>query len=158
MKKFVRWLTGARLADESEIQGLSHDEINAIEEARGVSFPSDYKDFLSQCGRSAGLFGRDIDIFYPNFLSLNKEFLEVSEEFGIDYEPPANAFFFSAYQGGSFHYFVCQSGDTNVYVLSDGDSAPTVVSDSFTTFMLNAVSSFQDAFFEKADKSWMIQP
>lgn len=155
MKKFLRWLAGAALADESEIRGLSHEEINAIEKARGVSLPEDYKDFLSCCGRSAGLFGKDIDILYPNFLSLNKEFHEVAEEFGIFYEPPVDAFFFSAYQGGYFHYFLCESNDASIYVLNDGDLLPTLVSDSFTTFVLNAVSSYQDIFFQNPDKSWM---
>jgi hypothetical protein len=156
MKKFIEWLTGAGLADESEILGLSDDEINGIEQARAISLPEDYKDFLRQCGRNAGLFGRDIDIIYPNFLSLNKEFYEIAEEFGIDYRPPANAFFFSAYQGGSFHYFICGSDDSKTYVLNDGDTVPVVVSESFTSFMLDAISSYQDAFFQNPDKSWML--
>lgn len=156
VRKYAKWLAGAGLADESEIVGLSTYEIAGIEHARSISLPDDYKEFLSQCGRCAGMFGRDIDILYPHFLKLNGEFLEVAEEFGIGYRPPINAYFFSAYQGGSFHYFVCGGNDASVYVLNDGDVAPNFVSESFSSFMLGAVSSYQDALLQKPDKSWML--
>lgn len=144
MKKFQSALLVAGLAQESDIRGLSEDAIMGIEADRGLTLPTDYKDFLRECGCAAGLFGTDIDILHPRFLNLNEDFLEAAHEFDISYSPPANAFFFSAYQGGSFHYFLCQGTDTKVYVLNDGDSAPTAIASSFTEFMVDAIASWRE--------------
>ena len=155
MENYVKWLTGSGLASETEIAGLSNKKITQIEGEYSIKLPNEYKDFLRQCGRRAGMFARDIDIFYPNFLRLRDEFDEVAEDFGIKYKPEANAFFFSAYQGGSFHYFLCESADTKIYVLNDGDTLPAVANESFTAFVLCAISSYQDALFGKSNKDWM---
>ncbi len=133
--KFIKWLINSGLAEESEIKGIAEAEITGIEQERGVSLPDDYKEFLRQCGRSAGLFARDIHLFYPDFLGVEKIFHDVAEEYGIDYRPPVNAFFFSEYQGGSFHYFLCGDNDRTIYVINEGDIGPRLGGDSFTSFV-----------------------
>ncbi|UUZ48578.1 SMI1/KNR4 family protein [Massilia sp. B-10] len=46
MKKFQSALLVAGLAQESDIRGLSEDAIMGIEADRGLTLPTDYKDFL----------------------------------------------------------------------------------------------------------------
>ena len=155
MPNYIEWLVLAGLAERNEVQGLHENIIREIEKKYDITLPTTYRDFLMQCGRGAGLFGRDIDILYPNFLGLDGEFNEVATEFGIDYKPPRNAFFFSAYQGGSFHFFVCEEDDPEIYVLNDGDKEPKLASTKFTLFVKDAISSYQDAFYAEPDKHWM---
>lgn len=50
MKKFQSALLVAGLAQESDIRGLSEDAIMGIEADRGLTLPTDYKDFLRSVG------------------------------------------------------------------------------------------------------------
>jgi len=148
MGKFVSWLVSAGLDEGRPIIGALEHEIAEIASSQGVNvLPKIYHEFLRDCGRSAGLFQRDADFFYPAIKSLKKELLEMLADVGFEYDVPCDAFVFGAYQGFQFNFFRCNEGDDPaVYQIDDGGAEPKLVCDSFSEYVLRSIGQYRQAF------------
>ncbi|MFZ6638843.1 SMI1/KNR4 family protein [Undibacterium sp. TC4M20W] len=157
MFSYLKWLDGSGLVlDETDIVGVAKEEILEIEREFNVPLPGAYKDFLQQCGRKAGLFARDINMFYPDILGIRECYEGVKEEYGIPFEVPKDAFIFYAYQGGFFHYFICDGNeDPEIYSVNDGQIDAHFVIGSFSTFIKEAILSYQKAFYDSPSLDWI---
>lgn len=156
MIDFRKWLIQAGLDEEKEIKGISEEEINSIEKMHSIRLPETYKDFLRQCGRSAGLFASDLNFFYDDILYIKERFIEELEGWECDFHPPENAFFFSKYLAGSFHYFICDGNDDPaIWGFDETNLIPIAISPGFIEYMKLGISEYQDMFYDHPDKSWL---
>lgn len=156
MIDFRKWLVQAGLDEEKEIKGISEEEINSIEKMHSIRLPETYKDFLRQCGRSAGLFARDINFFYDDILYIKDNFIDSLEDWKCDFQPPKNAFYFSSYLAGSYHYFICDGSDNPaIWGFDETNLSPKAISPGFFEYMRSAISGWQDVFYDHPDKSWL---
>ena len=149
MVDFKKWLIQAGLDEENEIKGITEAEIKTIERFFSISLPESYRDFLSQCGVSAGLLCRDVNFFYDDILYLKDHFLDALEEWGKTFRPPERAFIFSAYQGGSYHYFICDGNDDPaIYVFYEENLEPVLVASGFIEYMKRYISHTRIRFMK----------
>ncbi|WP_169788022.1 SMI1/KNR4 family protein [Caldimonas brevitalea] len=136
--------------EESPVVGVSPSEIDALEKQAQLKLPGSYREFLAQCGRSAGLYAQDSDFFFPTIEVLNAELAEMLEEEGIDVEIPPNAFVFAAYQGYQYLYFICDGTvDPAVYLVTDGGAAPSKISPTFTELVRRGMEDYHRAIYSK---------
>ena len=136
-----RLLLSEGIASKEELVGLSSQELKDFEEKTRLVLPARYTDFLRAAGKSAGLLGLDIDLFYPRVLELRSEVEELITECKPDYLLPANAHVFSGYQGSQYHFFCCDGDDPPVFRLFDDDLEPTELTGTFSAFFRYMVST-----------------
>ncbi|MFC4157917.1 SMI1/KNR4 family protein [Chitinimonas lacunae] len=147
---FAEKIIAAGLNEERAIVGLSNEEILEVERAQGVRLPAAYRSFLKECGKSAGLFERDADFFYPAIKTLKDELNEMLAEENMDFRIPENAFVFSAYQGYQYCYFLCgEEENPPVYRVDDGEGNFIMISESFTQHIDKAIAHYKGAFFQE---------
>ena len=140
-------LIEAGLDKEYPIAGISDEQISEIEQMNNITLPDSYKNFLRECGKSAGLFEHDEKSFYPDIKSLRKDLNEMIVEEEIDFILPENIFVFSAYQGFYFNYFLCDgNNDPVVYEITDGSNGPRVSAPSFTKYMEKNISQWKATY------------
>ncbi|MBC3907921.1 SMI1/KNR4 family protein [Undibacterium umbellatum] len=155
MINFKKWLEQAGLDEGTGILGISAKEIELIEQKYSIRLPKSYKDFLQQCGISAGLFSRDISFFYDDVLYMWDSFGEAVREWGVSFSLPENAFLFSEYQGGSYHYFICDGNDNPpIFAFSEANPVPIQISSGFVEYIKDSISAYQDMFYKNPDKRW----
>ncbi|PXX46782.1 SMI1/KNR4 family protein [Undibacterium pigrum] len=141
---FKKWLIQAGICKENEIKGVAEAEIKSLEATFSVTLPGSYKDFLRQCGVSAGVFCQDVDFFYDEIVRLKDDFTDALDEWNKTFRPPEKAFVFSAYQGGSYHYFVCDGNDNPpIYVFYEENLEPVIVAAEFIEYMKKYISAHQ---------------
>lgn len=155
MAKYLKWLNDSGLVlGEGDIEGVAEKEILEMELKFNLQLPRAYKDFMHQCGRKAGRFATDINMFYPDVLELRECYQGAKDEFVIPFEMPENAFIFYMYQGGFFNFFICDGNeDPAIYSVNDGQAEPSFVYSSFSTFIEQAILSYQKLWsdYKKSD-------
>jgi hypothetical protein len=109
---FKKVLIDSGIAVESDLKGLTDDEIKAIEIKCKLILPEQYKNFLRACGKNAGRLGSTLTILYPGILGLKDSLQELVEEEELEISLPSNIFVCSCYEGGIFDFFICD-GDPN---------------------------------------------
>jgi SMI1-KNR4 cell-wall len=115
----------------------SPDEVAALEQQLGVTFPMAYKAFLFILGRDGGsdFIGSDCTIRHlPKLRGWAEELLR---RCGSQYTLSEKAFVYLMHQGYSFFYFVADqtSQDPAVYAYLEGNPAPVKNADSFTAWL-----------------------
>lgn len=148
---YIDVLIEAGLDFETPIKGVNELDLDEMCQAQNVThLPQAYKEFMTQCGKGAGLYSRDADFIYPRVCNLKNELLQELADEVI--ELPDNAFVFAAYQGYQYKYFLCdENEDPAVYLLmfTDDETVPTLVSDSLTQSILNGINQYKNAFYQQ---------
>ena len=141
MKDYRNLLIAAGYAEtDGQIVGASHQELLQLARQVGGLLPTIYQDFMSVCGRRAGRFALDIDLFFPDVLELREEVLEMLEETDSQYRLSPTALVFAGYQGGQYLLFDCKSGDDPaVFRLWDDGQEPTQVAERLSSFLVSMV-------------------
>lgn len=62
------WLANAKLARPEQLIGCTEADIKTVETAFGGTLPQAYQQFLLECGRGAGQFMANTNLFYPMML------------------------------------------------------------------------------------------
>ncbi|MET1081251.1 MAG: SMI1/KNR4 family protein [Pseudomonas sp.] len=144
---FIDKLIAAGLNQERPIAGISEKEILDLERKENVTLPGSYRQFLEECGRSAGLFQRDADFFYPAIRKLKEELKEMLKEERLEFDLPRNAFVFGAYQGCQYCLFFCDGNDDPpVYLITDAGGAAVKISENFSGYVEKAICEYRGAF------------
>lgn len=140
----------AGLEGDLPICGLSPEQIAEIEAAQGVIVPSAYRDFLLECGESAGLLCDDAEFFYPALKYLKQDLQEILNDDdedvrGFEFDLPPNALVIGSYQGRQHDYLICDgTNDPPVHrlVIMKGS---TQLQESFTSYIARMIGSYQKA-------------
>jgi hypothetical protein len=110
-----------------EFLGCSEQEIEEIMRAQNVAaLPSVYLDFLRIMGKGAGEFMQELEIFYPDVVSIKDYVLkEIVNNQRTNFKLPDTAFVFMMNQGYEFLYFDTNNvdGDPPVYHYIEGDGS-----------------------------------
>lgn len=146
---FSQKIISAGLDEERPIQGISDSEIDSLEQSSSVKLPGAYKQFMRECGRSAGLYMRDAHFFFPAIKDLKNDLAEMIEEDGLDFKIPDNIFVFGGYQGYQYQYFVCDGNDDpGIYRIMNDGSGAQKISDSFTAYIDSSIAQYKNAFYQ----------
>jgi hypothetical protein len=128
-----------KLAEPSNIHGISQLEIDHLQKNFGIILPSIYKNFLLTMGGGIGNLFNDVDFFYPEISTLAQELSELIDEEELQINLPKNSFIFSGYQGFQYHYFLCNGkSDPQVFRVLD-DGSIKIVSNSFSEYLFSAL-------------------
>lgn len=125
-------LISSELATPESILGCSDAELGQIAVNAGRELPIAYRQFMTEFGKKAGRFLRDVEIFYPAVLSLRPvagEIVQDYEEFQI--ELPSSAFVFAMRQKEQFMFFDGNSDDPPVKFYMSGDPEITTIAKTF---------------------------
>jgi hypothetical protein len=136
-------LIDSGLATPEFIQGCSVSEINQIEQIARRKLPADYLQFMFVCGKNAGRFLRDVEIFYPEVIghrALAEEILTWDEDNLL--KLPSSAFVFATRQGEAFMFFeeVSEDPQVKIYLSGKGNEFCNV-SNSFRDLILTEIDS-----------------
>ncbi|MDK2127018.1 SMI1/KNR4 family protein [Parachitinimonas caeni] len=134
-------LIDAQLCKQGEAKGCSQEEIAALEQSTGLSFPLQYREFLLAIGKRAGRLFQGTDIFLPAISGLKDEAINLLEENEEDFNLPKEAFVFSMHQGYEFNYFNTSEGDDPpVYQYVEGNGPPVLTWNSFSEFLNDSIT------------------
>jgi len=150
---FKEKILGTILDQKRPTVGVTGDDIVELEVRQGVQLPMTYKQFLTECGRSAGLLLYDVSAFFPQTRELKEDVMEMLEEEGVNIDIPDNAFFFSSYLGDQYNYFICDgSQDPEVFHL-DSRGRVTQLAESFSAFIDACIEESKDEFSRPEGKA-----
>ena len=124
------------LADSESIRGCSLDEVSQIEQAAQRSLPASYADFMSQFGKRAGRFLRDVDIFFPEVLSLHSVALDILKDNEDDeLLLPQCTLVFAVRNKEQFLCFFGDGDNPSVKYYMSGDPGFSTVAQTFWDFI-----------------------
>jgi hypothetical protein len=117
-------------------EGLNEQEITHLESTLKINFPTVFKQYLLNFGKSKGHLFRGSD-FNPQEFSEYKIWLEeILAENNISSFLTDETIVFISHQGCSFNFFIAEDMfDTPIYSYSEGDDKPNRTSESFATFL-----------------------
>ena len=119
-----------------DTEGITSDELAAVEAAYGVKLPGAYKEYMSVYGKKSGYLLSSY-LMTVNKLAGNFECVEFDLKHTVHdnkFRIESNMFFFGQWQGSVF-YFECDRGDDPpVFFIQDFD-AVLRHSDKFTDFV-----------------------
>ncbi|QWF18439.1 SMI1/KNR4 family protein [Lysobacter capsici] len=141
-------IISAGLDIKRPILGLSDEEIEEIERHQAVKLPAQYKLFLKECGKSAGLLFNDVDFSFPSLKYLKQELKVAIEENGADFLIADNAFVFSAYQGSQYLYFICDQDDPPTFRVYD-DGTVESGADSFSELIEKVIEDWRSTLSDE---------
>jgi hypothetical protein len=130
-QRFKNLLTGKWAYRLEEIQGLSLDSIESIEQKYNIDLPQSYRVFLSEFGNTSKFFLLDLDMGDEHPLEMTEFFYGALTTPDSGYVPPTNIpqnmFVFGSYLYEHFYFFFLDdpSDDPVVYLanLSQGNLA-----------------------------------
>jgi len=135
-------LINKKLVKKQDIEGVESEVIAKIENEYDLLLPNKYKKFLHLFGKKCGqLFTGDC-IYYPELLTIKKNYNEMIFDDSMDFKIPKNAFVFFSYENHTFYYFICDGNDDPiVYSILEGDEKAEVAYASFTRFLIVEIFS-----------------
>lgn len=143
---YATMLVRAKICQQTDMQGCSEREIQALAQAAGHTLPAAYKAFLDTMGNGAGDFLASYDIFAKQLPGLRESAIRLLEQAPASYTLPEDAFVFAMHQGYEFNFFLCSEGDDPpVYQFVEGSDEPVPVWQSFSAFMLDQIEQQTNA-------------
>jgi hypothetical protein len=125
VKGIPRRLVQAGLAKRPEVRGCTTEQIAEVAAFAGSRLPRVYELFLKKMGLGAGSFCADIEMFYPEILTLRGDAEELLREGGAAFTLSDRDFVFSMYQGFQFMYFRLDgSEDPPIFLYLEGQLTP----------------------------------
>ena len=101
-----------RVVLESELVGVSQEEISELEAVEAVNLPLVYKEFLAVAGSAKNRILVDNGfILYPGSVGCKARLLKEAEEEGELLGFPENSFLFKTFQEEEFWFFICNGDD-----------------------------------------------
>jgi hypothetical protein len=130
------------LVSRNELIPCSLDDIAQVERANAVQLPVAYRTFLILCGRGAGGFMDDLDVFFPGILDATKWF---HKTFGDIVQLPPNAFVFMECLAQEAMYFVCDgTPDPQIMHFREDRDKPTLAYRSIWEFLEKSLILFDE--------------
>lgn len=143
MSKLCEKLVNNGLANYSQIQGCSIEEIQKIEEYFQYPLPKTYKEFLYYMGYRAGRFFAGTDIFYHRIFELKEGFNDLLNDDNSDFKLKETDFVFASHQGYQFMYFnLCENDNPPVYYYFEGDMFPHKKWETFSDFLYENMEEY----------------
>lgn len=152
-------LLASRLADPASIHGCSASELDQIEVVAQRQLPRSYADFMTNFGKGAGRFLRDVEIFYPKVLSLKpvaNEILQDYEELHLSLAP--SAFVFAVRNKEQFMCFSDITVDPPVHFYMSGDPAISKVAETFWEFIECELEQCDRSYQQVKDTPYDLRP
>lgn len=146
-------ILGTILDQKNPTVGVGEEDIAETEAAQGVRLPLAYRQFLRECGRSAGLLFYDIHAFFPYIRCLKANLAEMVEEERLTFELPANAFVSAEYLGDQYHYFLCDGNDDPPVFHLSSDGTVIQLSSSFSEFIFSCIEEDKQVFLSSVGQS-----
>jgi len=137
-------LIKAGVCSAQEIKGCSAEELKQIEQAFGGRIPKAYINVMRVIGKGAGEFASDVQMFFPEVLSLTKDTRNRLAEEGI--ELPADACVFANRYGEQILFFRLQNSEEDPPVYKWHDEEPEkfeIVLPSIWSFIEEELSVFE---------------
>jgi hypothetical protein len=140
-----RRLLESGACSSDEICGCSEKEFHEIEMKAYGPLPKAYKEVMLVIGKGAGEFISDVDMFYPDVITLTEE----TREYLLDYEVelPEDAFVFADRDGEQILFFRLQQSteDRPVYKWSNEDPEEfKIVLPSIWNFIEEELSTYAE--------------
>lgn len=145
-KMFKEKILGTILDQKRPTTGVTSDDIAELEARQGVKLPMAYKQFLMECGRSAGLLFYDVSAFFPQTRELKEDVREMLEEEGVDFALTESAFFFSGYMADQYNYFICDGAQDPAVFHLDSRGTITQLAESFSAFVYDCIEESKEEF------------
>ena len=82
LEKLKKRLFDLDICSEEELQGCSAKQIRQIEKSVGYRLPKTYKEIMAVIGIGAGKLGDDLEMFFPEVLTLTSK----AKSWSSDYE------------------------------------------------------------------------
>ena len=124
--------------NENQLSPCSDLEIIQFEQQKGITLPSNYKDFLKIMGHGAGKFLRGSDCFYQHLPQIQEWAKQLLVENDFPEALPEDTFVFFMHQGYQFSFFRLSQGDNPLtYSYCEGQQEPYLVKshDTFSDFL-----------------------
>ncbi|WP_293156931.1 MULTISPECIES: SMI1/KNR4 family protein [unclassified Microcoleus] len=145
LKRVKNQLIELKLVRQDELVGCTRDEVIAIEQLLGISFPPAYQEFLLSMGCSAGKFLRGSDCFFDRLPQLQEWAVELLKENNFAESLPEDAFIFFMHQGYQFSFFRLSEGaDPPTYSYCEGTNETSFIKshESFSDFLATEVEIY----------------
>lgn len=147
------------LADPASIHGCSPGDLHQIEVVAQRPLPSSYADFMTNFGRGAGRFLRDVDIFYPKVLTLKPVAIEILQDYEeLHLSLPPSAFVFAVRNREQFMCFSDITVDPPVHFYMSGDPAISTVAETFWEFIECELEQCERSYEQVKDTPYDLRP
>lgn len=128
------------IAEEDELIGCTHNEIQSIMNAQGVTWlPVVYVEFMGLLGKQAGSLWKPATFKYPHAKELMSEALRLLKQNGNPIELKQTSFVLQMQEGMIFYYFDTSGTieDPPVFVFSEIECEHAQVDEKLSLFLLN---------------------
>jgi hypothetical protein len=98
------------VAHKSELVGVNNTEIQSLEKYFGLAFPSCYRQFLHNFGRSAGLLSPWMAIYFDDLKEIRDQFECLSAASALPSNLPPNALLIANWES-VFDFVICNDCD-----------------------------------------------
>jgi hypothetical protein len=128
-------------ATQDQVHGLTHDEIDEVEQDQSAPLAETYRTFLELAGRHAAHFQQGTDAFYPSILGLGHAARELLAENRVTFTWRHDDRVFLMHQGYYFEFLRGAGPDPEVWYYSEGPATgqPTFAYSHFTDWLADEI-------------------